>query len=253
MDELNQALLSIDGPVATLTLNRPEQRNALSVGLLAALHARVDEVERAEGVRVLVVTGAGRAFCAGMDLSEVVMMEGVAWPGGALLASLGRLTLRLRGLPVAVVASVNGAAIGGGCGLSCVADVSITHAEAKVGFPEVDLGICPAVVAPWVVKKIGMGAARRVLLMGGVMSGAQGHALGLFDHLAADREGLAGLTAEVAGRLASGGARALAETKGLLNRLDGSGDEGLVMRGAELSAAVLATEAAQAALRGRMG
>jgi len=245
------ATLTIEGPIATLTLNRPDQRNALSVELLAALHARIDELEKADAVRVLVVTGAGRAFCAGMDLKQVTITDGVDWPGGRLLEALGRLTLRLRALPMAILASVNGAAIGGGCGLACVADVAITHADAKVGFPEVDLGICPAVVAPWVVRRLGMGMARKVLLTGGLMSGTDAHAIGLVDHLAADRDALAADTAAIADRLAAGGAKAMRATKALLNDLDGSLNEALILRGAALSAEVLATPEAQAALRAR--
>ena len=87
------------------------------------------------------------------------------------------------------VAKVNGAAIGGGCGLACVCDLAVTHADARLGFPEVDLGLCPAVVAPWVVKKIGQGPARAMLLRGGVMTGEEAYSRGLVDVLADDRDG----------------------------------------------------------------
>ncbi len=246
------ALLAVDGSVATLSLNRPDQHNALSVELLDGLHARVDELERLDDVSVLVITGEGRSFCAGMDLKAVVKVEGRDWPGPRLLESLGRLTVRVRGLAMVTVARINGAAIGGGCGLSCVADISITHADSKLGFPEVDLGICPAVVAPWLVRKIGMGRARRVLLSGGLMSGAEAMELGLVDHLASDRDGLDGLTSMVVERLAAGGQRALRATRKLLNELDDSLDEAVILEGAKLSARVLGTGEAQASLRARM-
>jgi len=251
------ATLTIDGPTARLTLNRAEQRNAMSVGLLGALHARMDELERAEGVVVTVLTGAGRAFCAGMDLKEIVVDASIGGSRDAtlprrLLESLGRLTLRVRRLPSVTVAAVNGAAIGGGCGLACVCDLSVTHADAKVGFPEVDLGLCPAVVAPWLVRKIGAGRARAVLLRGGVMSGAEAHGFGFVDHLSADREGLAGVVDGLVERLERGGAEALAATKGLLNELDGSGDEDVILRGAALSSEVVLSAAAQGVLAGRL-
>ncbi|RMH11857.1 MAG: enoyl-CoA hydratase/isomerase family protein [Planctomycetota bacterium] len=251
MSEL--AALDVSGRSAVLTLHRPEQRNALSLALVEALHARVDELERLEDVTVLTITGAGRAFSAGMDLKEVLIgASRDAWPGPRLLESLARLTVRVRALPMVVVAQVNGAAIGGGCGLMCVADIAITHADAKIGYPEVDLGLCPAVVSPWVVRKIGAGAARRVLLSGGVMSGSEAYAVGLVDHLVSTRDELDSATGAIVERLCSGGARALRATKALLNDLDGSVDEEVVVRGAALSAEVLGTDEAQAALRARM-
>lgn len=248
------AILSFEGPVATLTINRPDARNAMSVEILDALHERLADLERdRRGCHVLVLTGAGKAFCAGMDLKAVLIeFSGDADMGKRLLTSLAELTLRLRSLPMVTIASVNGAAIGGGCGLTCVCDLAITHADAKLGFPEVDLGLCPAVIAPWVLKKLGAGVGRRALLMGGVMSGQEARSIGLVDFLARDLDGLDALTTEVAGRLATGGPKALAATKSLLNRLDGSEDRATILRGAELSAAVLSTPEAQAALRGRM-
>jgi len=240
--------LEPDGARSWLTLSRPEQRNALSIELIEALHARLGEIET-DQPKVLVLTGAGRAFCAGMDLKQVT--EGGETPA-ALLRSLAQLTLRVRRLESVVIAKVNGAAIGGGCGLACVADLVVSHADAKVGFPEVDLGLCPAVVAPWVVRKIGAGPARRLLLEGGTLSGVRAHELGLVDHLAESRDDLDELADAVVQRVASGGARALAATKGLLNELDGSLDEDLLTRGAALSAEVLATPEAQAALRARL-
>jgi len=242
------ATVDIKGSGATLTLDRPEARNALSRELLAALHERLDELERASGVHVLMVTGAGRAFCAGMDLKEVM---GDAEAARELLESLAGLTLRIRRLPMVVVGRVNGAAIGGGCGLACVCDVAITHADSKMGFPEVDLGLCPAVVAPWVVRRIGMGRARQVLLQGGLLDGRRAHELGLVSALAETRDELDERAGELVERIGGGGPEAIRATKGLLNELDGSLDEDLVLRGAALSAKVLASEDAQRRLRER--
>lgn len=249
------------GPVATLTMSRPRQRNALSVDLLAAMHASVDAVHamcaHGDGPRVLVLTGAAPAFCAGMDLKQVVIDAAAGGSGDPelpyrLLLSLAELTLKLRGLPCVVLASMGGPAIGGGCGLVCVADVAITFGGNTLGFPEVDLGLCPAVVAPWVVRKVGPGRARAMLLRGGTMTAEQAHAVGLVDALATDAAGLTELTARTAERLAQGGPVALAATKRLLNAIDGSADGELVRRGARLSADVLATPAAQGQLTARL-
>lgn len=245
------ATLSIADRVATLTLDRPDARNALSIDLLASLDARLAEVEsRAADLSVLVLTGAGKAFCAGMDLKAVLNDNALARD---LLTRLALLTLRIRRLPIVTVARVNGAAIGGGCGLACVCDYALTHADAKLGFPEVDLGVCPAVVAPWLVRKIGPGPARRVLLAGGLMSGEQAREVGIVSEAVPTLADLDGAVSTLATRVASGGPMAIAATKSLLNELDGSLDEDLLRRAADLSASVLATPDAQARLRARLG
>lgn len=251
---MNHALLAITGPVATLTLNRADARNALSLELLQDLHAAVDSLvpcaSGGGGPHVLVVTGAGKAFCAGMDLKAVLGNNDLALE---LLTSLALFTVKLRALPMVVVAKVNGAAIGGGCGLSCVCDLAITHADAKLGYPEVDLGVCPAVVAPWLVRKVGAGRARKILLTGGLMSGREAHQCGMVDVLCETAAELDQRTDDVVKRLASGGPQALAATKKLLNELDSSLDQSIVLKGAQLSASVLATPDAQSRLRAKLG
>lgn len=247
------ATLALSGPVATLSLNRPEARNALSLDLLDALRRRVAELASRPDVSAVVLTGAGKAFCAGMDLRAVATDEALA--AGMplkLLTALADLLLALRALPQVIVARVHGAAIGGGCGLACVADIALTHADAKLGFPEVDLGVCPAVVTPWVVRKIGAGRARAVLLSGGVMSGPEALERGLVNRVTPTVTDLDAATAALAAQLARDGPGALRATKALLNDLDGSLDTAAARRGAELSAAVLAAPDAQRRLRQRL-
>jgi len=251
MSEL--ATITFTPPLAALLLNRPEARNALSIDLLRAMHARIDEltarIAAASDIHVVVLTGAGKSFCAGMDLKQVL-----AHPTAPLelLASLAEFCLKVRTLPAITIAAINGAAIGGGCGLCTVCDFAITHADSKMGFPEVDLGVCPAVVAPWLVRKIGAGAARAMLLRGGIMSGEQAHRLGLVTECVRTREALDAAVKTLADKLAAGGPNALRATKALLNQLDGSLDHAQAMRAAELSAAVLATAEAQAMLRAKL-
>ena len=244
------ATLAIAGPIATLALNRPDARNALSVDLLQALHHRVDELASAKDVHVAILTGEGKAFCAGMDLKAVLGNNALSLQ---LLAYLADLTLKLRALPQITVARVNGAAIGGGCGLTTVCDFAITHADSKMGFPEVDLGVCPAVVAPWLVRKVGAGNARAILLRGGLLSGSQAAELGIVSSAVPSLADLDTAVNELATRLAAGGADALRATKALLNQIDGSLDAATVRRGAELSAQVLAMPDAQERLRAKLG
>lgn len=240
------ALLSIDGRVATITLNRPEQRNALSRDLLEALMTRVTEVRESDGVTVCVLTGAGKSFCAGMDLKAVLDVPGAP---AKMLRLIAETTYAIRNLPMVTVAKINGAAIGGGCGLACVCDLGVTTPAAKLGYPEVDLGVCPAVVAPWLVKKIGAGQARRVLLEGGLMDGRRAHEIGLVTHLADSEDGLNAATAGVVERIAKAGPMALHSTKRWMNELDGSHKLEVLLKGAELSARVVESDEARSSLR----
>lgn len=250
MDQL--ATLSVAGPVARLTLNRPDARNALSEELLAALHERLDELaQRAprEGIIVAVVTGAGKSFCAGMDLKQIV-----GNPEGSrrLLHRLAELTLRLRALPCVVLGVINGAAIGGGAGITTACDIAITFADNKMGFPEVDLGICPAVVTSWLVQKVGVGQARAILLAGGLMSGAEAHRLGIVAQCVPALAELPAAAEALVARLSAASPPALAATKKMLNELDGSLDAARLRQAADLSADVLNTPRTQAMLRARL-
>lgn len=251
---MNLATLVIAAPVATLSLNRPESRNALSIDLLESLHASIDElaarIRDQRDVHIVVLTGAGKSFCAGMDLKQVLNVPGAPL---RLLSLLSEFTLKLRALPAITIAAVNGAAIGGGCGLSTVCDFAITHADSKMGFPEVDLGVCPAVVAPWLVRKVGAGRARAILLKGGLMSGREAHACGIVTECVETREQLDAAVKALADKLATGGPAALAATKALLNQLDDSLNPAIAREAAELSATVLATPEAQAMLRAKLG
>jgi len=167
---------------------------------------------------------------------------------GEMLHALARCSLAIRAMRVPVIACVRGAAIGGGCGLMATCDLAITHPEAKLGYPEVDLGICPAVVAPWLIKKIGAGRARAMLLAGGTLSGQQGFDAGLATHLCAADQ-LDATVTDLARRLSSGGPNALAVTKRWLNELDGSNEDAVLDMAAELSAQIIAGAEAQERLR----
>ncbi len=253
--------LNVEGRVATLTINRPDARNAMSLDLLADFHKQLDalaamykansrgEYEGAPPI-VCVVTGAGKGFCAGMDLKQVLGIEGAAQK---LLLQLGEVCHKLRMLPCVTVAAVNGAAIGGGCGIVTVCDLAVTFADNKMGFPEVDLGICPAVISAWLVRRIGAGPARKVLLTGGLLSGKQCHDLGIVTECVPTVAGLPAAVEAVVKRLAGGSLNALAATKQLMNELDGSNDLAQARRAAELSARVLSSPDSQALLKAKLG
>lgn len=242
------AILTIEGSIATLKLNRPDKRNALSLDLLAALRERVAQLAAmptGERPSVLILTGEGRSFCAGMDLKAVLKEPGAPL---RLLQSIAELTIAIRELPMVVLGRVNGAAIGGGCGLVAVCDLAITTPDAKLGYPEVDLGVCPAVVAPWLVAAVGGSKARKILLSGGTMSGVQALEMGLVSEIVPSQD-LDEHVRATAERLAAAGPHALTQTKKLLNEIDQGGDNQrlyeLVRRGAHISAEVIAGEEAQ--------
>ncbi len=239
-------LRNVADGVAEIRMNRPDVRNALSHELIEALETAINAVEKDPEIRVVVLAGEGKSFCAGMDLKAVAKDPHAM---ADMLRALSRVMRRVRRLRMPVVARVQGAAIGGGCGLMVVCDFAVTHASAKLGYPEVDLGICPAVVAPWLVKKIGAGPARAMLLAGGTMSGQEGHERGLTTHCVEEADQLDAAVDELASRLASGGPEAMAATKRWLNELDGSDEDATLDAAAELSARMIAGDEAQTRLK----
>jgi methylglutaconyl-CoA hydratase len=161
------------GPVAVLTLNRPDQRNALSRALVAQLRDAVDRIGDDKFVRVLIVTGAGPAFCAGMDLKEAAA-EG---PGidaeqdtVVVLEEFADLLQKLHTLPKPTVAAVNGDAIAGGAGLMAACDVAIAEEATRIGYPEVRRGLVAAIVMHDLTRQLGDRRARQMLLGGRLIS-----------------------------------------------------------------------------------
>jgi methylglutaconyl-CoA hydratase len=222
--------------VTTLTLDRPEVGNALDVELIGRLDAALAAAASDPATRVVVITGAGKSFSAGADLTYMRRMReaGVA----ANLADARRTQAVFAGiatLPRPVIARVNGHARGGGVGLLAAADVVVAAAEATFAFTEVRLGIVPAMIAPFVVARLGSARARRLFLTAETFGAADALAWGLVDRVAAAAE-LDTAVAAVAADLAKGGPEALAEAKMLIDDVVAS-PSGLV---AELTAARIA-------------
>lgn len=247
MSEL--ARLEIADGTARLTLNRPEARNALSLELIEAARAALGRAAARRDVRALLLGGEGNVFCAGMDLKAALAAPGAP---AKLLGAIGELTLEIRAFPTPIIAVAQGAAIGGGCGLVCVADLAWTHPEAILGFPEVDLGVCPAVVTPWLARRVGAGRARRILLEAGTLSGAQAHALGVVTHVAESAKTIEREALAMAQRIAQASPIAVRATKASLNRLEAPDRLAEHVRaGARLSAQIIESDEAQALLRAR--
>ena len=233
--------------IVHISLNRPDARNALNFELIEQLEHAVKTVATNSAARVLVLSGNGKSFCAGMDLRGVL---NDAQKMGLMLHGLARVGLALRKLSIPVIAKVQGAAIGGGCGLVVACDFAFTHEQAKLGYPEVDLGVCPAVVAPFLISKVGAGRARALLLAGGLVDGKEAVRIGLATHLVSVDE-LDSATMDFAQKLSTGGPNAIATTKRWLHELDGLLDESTLSKAADLSATIIAGNEAQERLRAR--
>ncbi len=164
--EFHALELAYDTGVATLTLNRPEKRNALSFQLVDEILAALDEVEKSDAL-IVILTGAGKAFCAGLDLDELKSLIGKSHAENVEdsrhMASVFR---RLYDFPKPTIAAVNGAAIAGGTGLATMCDFTLAVPEAKFGYTEVRIGFVPAIVSSILVWQVGHKVARDLLLTG---------------------------------------------------------------------------------------
>ena len=168
------------GAIEHLTLNRPDVRNAFNDGTITELTWWADAVAAARDVRAVVLSGAGPVFCAGADLDWMRRMAGYSHQQNLDDASdMARMFQSLDRLPVPLVGRVHGAALGGGVGLAAVCDIVVAADDAVFGLTEVRLGLIPAVVAPYVINKIGRSAARELFLTGARFSAARAASLGL--------------------------------------------------------------------------
>ena len=171
---------AVEGRVATLTLNRPEKRNALDAALVTALREALATAASDDAVRVLVLTGAGTVFSAGADLAALEALRTASpMDNTADSAHLAGLFAELYRHPKPVIAKVNGHAIAGGCGLAAVCDLSVAVEPAKLGFTEVRLGFVPAIVSVFVLRKLGEAAARDLMLRGHLIDAAEAARIGL--------------------------------------------------------------------------
>ena len=177
----------IDGEVATIALTRPEKRNAISSQMISDLLGALDQAE-ASPARVVILTGSGKAFCAGMDLDELKALAAAHSPARHLedARRIAKLFYRLYSVPKPVIAAVNGAAIAGGCGLATLADITISAPEAKFGYTEVRIGFVPALVAVFLRRQVGEKHARELLLTGKIIDAAEAVRIGLVNEIAAE-------------------------------------------------------------------
>lgn len=205
--------------VATVALARPDARNALNAGLIEELTRCMEELAEDGNVRVVVLTGEGDFFCAGADIGY--MRDTASFSYEENLEDAHRLAAMfgaVDGCPKPVVARIKGAAIGGGVGLVAAADVAVAEEGTVFAFSEVRLGISPATIAPFVVRKIGHSQVRALFLTGERFDAVRAREIGLVHEVVSEEDLDAAVQEKVEGLLA-GGPEALAATKALLRDL----------------------------------
>ena len=209
------------GGVRTLWLNRPELHNAFDEALIASLTAAVDSASTDANVRVLVLAGRGRSFCAGGDLNW--MLRAAKHTPEQNLADarlLAKLFQTVSDCPKPVVARVHGNALAGGTGLVAACDLVVADTTARFGTTEVRIGLVPGTIAPYLVRAIGARAASRYFLTGERFNAVEAHRLGLVHELCAPEE-LDAVVGKQLAALQAGGPEALREAKALLRHVTG--------------------------------
>lgn len=207
------------GPVARVTLDRPQVRNAFDDTMISELTRAFDALAGDGGVRVVVLTGAGSTFCAGADLNWMKRVAGYSHDENLEDARVfAKMIEKLYRLPQATLALVNGACMGGGVGLVSACDVAVASAEASFALREVLLGIAPATIAPYVLRKIGERWGRDYMLTGRKFDARRAREIGLVDDVVAASE-LAETGERWSRRFLHAGPKAVAATKELINRV----------------------------------
>jgi methylglutaconyl-CoA hydratase len=207
--------LTLDSAVATITLNRPDKRNAVSYELIDDLIRALDEVSKSSA-RILILTGAGKAFCSGLDLDDLKALIGRTseqnLKDSRTMVSLFR---SLYEFPKPTIAAVNGAAIAGGTGLALLCDFTLAVPEAKFGYTEVRIGFVPAIVSTFLLRQVGEKIARDLLLTGRIFDAAEALKMGLINEIV-PAEKLLDRARELAALLAENSPLSLLHTKRLL-------------------------------------
>ena len=205
-----------DPNAAIIALTRPEKRNAISAQMIADLFTALEQAESSPA-RVLILTGAGKAFCAGMDIEELGALATHSLAKHLEDARrMAKLLYRLYSFPKPVIAAVNGAAIAGGCGLATLADITLAVPEARFGYTEVRIGFVPALVSVFLMRQIGEKQARELLLTGKIIDAEEAFRLGLVNEII-DGEHLMDRARAVAAEISACSPTAIRHTKRLLN------------------------------------
>lgn len=201
--------------IATITLNRPDKRNAISYELIDDLTAALKQAAES-AAQIVILTGAGSAFCAGMDLENLKQLTSRSHDDNIKDSeTMARLFRTIYDFPKPTIAAVNGPAIAGGCGIATMCDFTIASEEAKFGYSEVKIGFIPAIVSTFLIRQVGEKRARDLLLTGRIIGAREAQQFGLVTDVVAAHE-LQRWCRELAGQLMENSPSSLKATKKLL-------------------------------------
>ena len=234
---MNTLLLEAHNGVLHITLNRPECRNAMSLEMVKELREVLAQLD--SQMRAVVISGAGGHFCAGADVKDLI---GAGDQMQALNRAFGTLLQEVEALPQVVIVLLQGAVLGGGFGLACVSDIAIADHKAQFGLPETRLGLLPAQIAPFVVKRIGLTQARRLALTAARFDGVEAERLRVVHFVEHDPQALAQRLDEVLGQVLQCAPGANARTKLLLLASVDEPIAGVLDRGAQWFAEAVMSE-----------
>ncbi len=225
LPELEDILLSRRQSALMVTLNRPHAKNALNGAIMSGLMTLCDWLADNRGIRMVVLRGAGGSFCAGGDIKEfgkMVMAEepagGAADPVAKNNRVFGDVLLKLDAIPQALVTVIEGSAFGGANGLISVSDIAIAEAHARFSLSETTLGVPPAQIGPFLVRRMGIYNTRRLALTGAHFGAQEACRIGLVDRVVNGDAGLEGALAETLSAIGRCEPEANAVTKAILNR-----------------------------------
>ena len=243
-----RVLATQQGGVLTATMNRPDKKNAIDAAMVDALHALLDRADLDAAVRVVALRGAGKDFCTGMDLNELLAsVEKPVEENRAAALHFGRLFVRMRQLPKPIVAVVQGRAFAGGCGLATACDLVLATESAQLSYPEVLRGFVPALVLNMLRRAVGEKVAFDLVATGRLLTATEAAAIGLVSRVYEDSD-FEEQVADVVRSLAAGSASALALTKQQFYRLDGVDFEAGMQLSADVNAISRTTPDFRAAL-----
>lgn len=243
-------LAELSDGVLTLTLNRPDKRNALSTGLLEMLSRELERADLDSQVRVVALRGAGKDFCAGADLDELLASADKTPAENETAALvLGNVFIQMRKIPKPVVAIIHGRALAGGAGLVTGCDIALAQESARIGYPEIQRGFVPAMVMTMLRRAVGEKLAFDLAATGRVLSAADAAGAGLVSRVFPDQD-FERSVAEVLRGLALAGGSAIALTKRQFYQLDGMGFEAGIRLGAQVNALSRSTPEFRTAIAG---
>lgn len=242
---MSELLIENSGAVRTLTLNRPEKRNALNDGLVSELKSAFREADEDADLRAVVIRGAGKDFCSGADLSALQKIAGASYEENLQDAKgLAEVFAMPRRMKVPVIAAVHGRALAGGCGLATACDIVLSTETAVFGYPEVKIGFVPAIVTAFLRRNVSEKRAFELLTRGFEFTAQEANFLGLVNRIFPD-EGFGAAVLEYASYYSKLSSSAVQLTKRLLYRMDNLDFDDSIAIGFEVNAEARMTDDCQ--------